>query len=102
MERYGTINNTKINQNVNISDSNDLHFELDLLARAYNYQRWVFDTIEPFLGNRILELGAGIGNMSKWLPIREKLILTEYDLEFLKLLKKSMILVGLGIFTIVM
>jgi hypothetical protein len=72
-----------------ISAYSDLSFELQALAVACNYQRWVFEMIEPFLGSRILEIGAGIGNMSKWLPIRERLILTENDLELLKLLKNT-------------
>jgi SAM-dependent methyltransferase len=54
-------------------------FELEALSKAENYQRWIFRTVAPFLGDRILELGAGIGNMSKWLPLRERLILTETD-----------------------
>ena len=59
--------------------ASDLPFELDSLARAENYQKWIFETIQPYLGERILEIGAGIGNMSKWLPIRERLIVSERD-----------------------
>jgi SAM-dependent methyltransferase len=59
--------------------STEVPFELQLLSQATNYQRWVMENVRPFLGNRILEFGAGIGNMSRWLPVREKLILTESD-----------------------
>jgi SAM-dependent methyltransferase len=58
-------------------DDLSLPFELKLLSGAHQYQRWVSDSVTPFLGNRILEIGAGIGNMSKWLPMRERLILSE-------------------------
>lgn len=38
---------------------------LEILAAAPHYNRWQFDMIAPFLGRRILEVGAGIGNMSE-------------------------------------
>lgn len=57
----------------------ELSFELLSLSQAKNYQAWVFRTVEPFLGSRILECGAGIGNMSQWLPVRERVVLSESD-----------------------
>jgi SAM-dependent methyltransferase len=38
---------------------------LELLAEAPQYNRWQFDMVAPYLGKRILEVGAGIGNMSE-------------------------------------
>lgn len=64
-----------------------LPFELDSLAEARNYQRWVFDAVRPFLGRRILEVGSGIGNMSQWLPADELLVLTETDSQLVELLR---------------
>jgi hypothetical protein len=57
----------------------DLPFELTSLSTAANYQKWIADSVTPFLGQRILEIGAGIGNLSKWLPLKERLVLTEAD-----------------------
>ena len=34
------------------------------LARAPRYTRWLADTIRPFVGERVLELGAGIGGLT--------------------------------------
>lgn len=65
-----------------------LPFELDSLAEARNYQRWVFDAVRPFLGRRILEVGSGIGNMSQWLPADELLVLTETDAQLVELLRE--------------
>lgn len=66
-----------------------LPFELEALANAVNYQKWIFAMAEPFLGNRILEIGAGIGNVSQWLPISERLIVSESDpILFARLEKK--------------
>ena len=38
---------------------------LEVLAEAPEYNRWQFDMVAPYLGKRILEVGAGIGNMSE-------------------------------------
>ena len=89
MGKEETFSAMEFNHDEKLPASSNLSFELQALAKAYKYQRWVYEMIEPFLGSRILEIGAGIGNMSKWLPIRERLILTEYDFEFLKILKNS-------------
>ena len=34
------------------------------LRDAHNYFRWVFSVLRPFLGKRILEIGAGYGNFA--------------------------------------
>jgi SAM-dependent methyltransferase len=65
-------------------------FELRSLAAARNYQAWVYRSVEPLLGKRILELGAGIGNMSRWLPVRERLILTESEPTLCEMLRESL------------
>lgn len=54
---------------------------LELLAEAPQYNRWQFDMVAPFLGKRILEVGAGIGNMSaQFLEGRpELLVATDTD-----------------------
>jgi SAM-dependent methyltransferase len=65
----------------------ELPFELDALSAAVNYQRWVSDAVQPYLGRRILEFGAGIGNMSRWLPVRDRLVLTETEPMLLDVLR---------------
>ena len=37
---------------------------LDVLANAPRFNRWMADTIRPYVGKRVIELGAGIGNLS--------------------------------------
>lgn len=65
-------------------------FELTLLTDATNYQKWMFNEVKPFLGTRILELGAGLGNMSTWLPHEKGLrLLTEADNELFDYLENK-------------
>ncbi len=43
---------------------------LERLARAPRFSRWMADTIRPFLGQRVLEIGAGTGNLTAQLVPR--------------------------------
>ncbi len=38
--------------------------ELAALAAAVNYHRWIYSKIRPYLGDTIVEVGAGIGSFS--------------------------------------
>ena len=39
------------------------------LSRAEKFNRWLSETVEPFVGQQVLEIGAGVGNLtSKFLP----------------------------------
>src|SRR6185436_1551197 len=39
---------------------------LKLLQKASKYNSWVYQMLRPFLGRDILEIGSGIGNMTKY------------------------------------
>jgi phospholipid N-methyltransferase len=39
--------------------------ELEAMASAANYRRWIVDAIDPYLGKRIAEVGAGIGSITR-------------------------------------
>ncbi|MGH7480937.1 MAG: class I SAM-dependent methyltransferase [Longimicrobiales bacterium] len=41
--------------------------ELDALADARNYYRWLIGRFEPHLGPRVIEVGAGIGTFAEWI-----------------------------------
>ncbi len=53
------------------------YYRLAALARAARYHRWLARQIEPFLGPRVLEAGAGVGALSGLLARRERLLLVE-------------------------
>ncbi len=65
--------------------------ELSALAQAKNYYRWVSGEFAPFLGKRVIEVGAGIGNFSQSLlqhaPLSE-LVLVEPGENLLPFLQK--------------
>ena len=41
--------------------------ELDALKDAKNYYRWILSHFAPYVGNRIIEVGAGTGTFSEFL-----------------------------------
>jgi glycosyltransferase involved in cell wall biosynthesis/predicted RNA methylase len=45
---------------------------LDSLAQTPRFNRWLADTVQPYVGAQVLEIGAGIGNLSQFLAARRK------------------------------
>lgn len=53
---------------------------LDRLAAARRFNTWMAETVAPFVGRRVLEIGAGIGNLTRRLaPRRELYIASDID-----------------------
>lgn len=61
---------------------------LDALEQAPRFNRWMYDTIRPFLGERIAELGSGRGNLSKLLKQHGQLLATDHRADYLAELRK--------------
>ncbi|HVH10151.1 MAG TPA: methyltransferase [Gemmatimonadales bacterium] len=60
---------------------------LERLAAAPRYNRWMYERIAPWVGRRVLEIGAGIGNMSAFLVDRERVVLTDTEAFYLARLR---------------
>jgi 2-polyprenyl-3-methyl-5-hydroxy-6-metoxy-1,4-benzoquinol methylase len=62
---------------------------LDALSVAGKFNRWMADTIAPYVGTRVLEIGAGMGNLTRQLCPRRKIYwATDYDDEHLAALRR--------------
>jgi SAM-dependent methyltransferase len=46
---------------------------LETLSETPRFNQWMADTIRPFLGSRVLEIGAGIGNLTRKLSSHRKM-----------------------------
>ena len=53
-----------------------------LAADAPRYNRWLTERVAPWVGRRVLEVGAGIGNMAEYFLDRERLVLAEPETEY--------------------
>jgi glycosyltransferase involved in cell wall biosynthesis/phospholipid N-methyltransferase len=55
---------------------------LEAFSGAERFNRWMADTIRPYVGESVLEIGAGIGNLTRQLVARRKrYIATDVDAE---------------------
>src|ERR1022692_2697340 len=64
---------------------------LDAFSSAPNFNRWMADTIKPYIGKHVLEIGAGIGNLSRILIVgRKRYVATDLDGEHLERLRSRL------------
>jgi len=49
------------------------------LSRAPRYNRWMADAIKPYCGERVLEIGSGVGNLTRMLIPRNKYIASDIN-----------------------
>ncbi len=58
-----------------------------LAAAAPRYNRWLIERVTPWVGRRVLEIGAGVGTMSALLVDRERLVLSDTNPRYLERLR---------------
>jgi SAM-dependent methyltransferase len=63
--------------------------DLEIMTGALYYRKWLYSAVEPFLGRRVLEVGAGIGNYSEFLIGHERVVLVELHAEAAKILRQK-------------
>jgi 2-polyprenyl-3-methyl-5-hydroxy-6-metoxy-1,4-benzoquinol methylase len=55
--------------------------DLETMSEAYRYQAHIFGLLRPYIGSRVLEVGCGIGTMSRQLvDVAERLVCIEPNL----------------------
>jgi glycosyltransferase involved in cell wall biosynthesis len=72
------------------SETEDIIYQtLQKMKRLRRYNQWIFSQFRPFLGKRVLEIGSGIGNITKFLLDRELVIATDVEPKYLTFLKET-------------
>ena len=56
---------------------------LRVMRQAPNYNRWVAERLAPWMGQRILEVGAGLGTMTQFFLDREYVLATDMRPDYL-------------------
>src|SRR5713226_4244026 len=51
--------------------------DLEIMSGAVNYRRWLFSQVTPWIGRRVFEVGAGIGNYTEFLHECELVVCLE-------------------------
>jgi glycosyltransferase involved in cell wall biosynthesis len=60
---------------------------LGRLARAPRFNAWMADTIRPFVGDHVLEIGSGTGNLTRRLIPRRRYVASDINPLYLSTLK---------------
>src|SRR2546423_6904472 len=64
---------------------------LERMAAAPRFNRWMFERLRPWIGRRVLEVGAGIGNISAFVVDHagvERVVLTDTEPFYLNRLRE--------------
>jgi SAM-dependent methyltransferase len=63
---------------------------LQVIAKADQFNKWMYETIHPYLKGNILEIGSGIGNISAF-AVQDgfNISLSDFDQEYCRYLKKK-------------
>jgi 16S rRNA A1518/A1519 N6-dimethyltransferase RsmA/KsgA/DIM1 with predicted DNA glycosylase/AP lyase activity len=65
---------------------------LEVIAEADKFNQWMFQTIRPYCRGNILELGSGIGNISRFfIQDNYSITLSDTDRFYIDHLKKKLI-----------
>lgn len=61
---------------------------LDAIEQAPRFNRWMYESVKPWLGTRVVELGCGRGNLSNFFRKHGTVMLTDYRDDYLEPLRE--------------
>jgi len=61
---------------------------LDAMEQAPQFNEWMYESVRPWLGQRVAELGVGRGNLSKHIRRHGEVLLTDYRIDYLTELQR--------------
>ncbi|HKB80820.1 MAG TPA: glycosyltransferase [Thermoanaerobaculia bacterium] len=59
------------------------------LDRLRRYNRWIWERLRPYVGQRVLEVGAGSGTMTRFLYGRELIVATDKETPYIDRLRNA-------------
>ncbi len=65
-----------------------LHATLRRMAALDRYNAFLFEQIKPAIGQRVLEVGAGTGNLTQFLRTSDSVLATDVDPQYVELLRR--------------
>lgn len=60
------------------------------MAGLEAYNRWLHDRFDSYLGARVLEIGSGIGNQTRYFAEKERVIASDIDPYYVDILRSSL------------
>lgn len=71
-----------VKQTREIDGKEGMLHSLDLLRDTYNYNHWIYSAMRPYIGEKVVEVGSGPGNLTRFLLSSKKLVCIEPDHDF--------------------
>jgi SAM-dependent methyltransferase len=62
---------------------------LEAIQGMDNFNRWMYERLAPSIGRRVLEVGAGIGNLTQFYLDRELVVATDVEEDHLAVLREK-------------
>ncbi len=62
---------------------------LEAIEGMDNFNAWMYEHFDPYVGNRILEVGSGIGNLTQFILNKELVVATDIEDAHLAILQKK-------------
>jgi glycosyltransferase involved in cell wall biosynthesis len=75
-----------------IDDRENAHPGYKTLQRVevlHRYNAWMWEKVAPYVGDRVLEVGAGTGNMTRYLSRRKLVVATDIDARYVVMLRHT-------------
>lgn len=73
-----------------LEDGHSGYKTLKRLRAAQRYNQWVWSTFAEWVGDRVLEVGSGIGTITSFLRNRERVVATDSDPHHLEVLHRTL------------
>ena len=70
-------------------NSEDTFVIQDILREAHRYNRWLFESVQPALGQRVLDIGSGFGNITRLLLDREQVVGIDVEPRYVSYLEET-------------
>ncbi|MEW6364136.1 MAG: glycosyltransferase [Acidobacteriota bacterium] len=62
---------------------------LEAMSAARRFNKWMYDRIRRFVGRRVLEVGSGRGNLTRFFLKQDRIIASDVDPEHLGILRRQ-------------
>jgi glycosyltransferase involved in cell wall biosynthesis len=72
-----------------LSEGDDQYLTLKRLRNASRYNDWIYSRIAPYVGNKVMEVGAGTGNFSRYFLNADEVYLIETNPTYTRLLRNA-------------
>ena len=86
VKALGAIARFAVSDDVYVADDFGSH-TLARLSRAPRFNAWMADVIKPWIGQRVLEIGSGVGNLTQHLVPRERYVASDVNPLYLHALR---------------